>query len=157
EFRAALALKPAHADAALALGHLAEERGDRAGATAMYREAIRIAPPYPPGSPGEQHAAVYHFSLARTLAADGRIDEAIDGYRTAVRLAPGYEAAHMQLGVLLGNRGEMDDAITEFRAVLSVDPDAVDAHTNLAVALARRGNVDEALAHLAQARRLQPD
>jgi len=157
EFRAALALKPDWADAALALGHLAEERGDRAEATGMYREAIRVAPAYPRGSPGEQHSAVYHFSLARTLAADGRVDEAIDRYRTAVQLAPGYEAAHMQLGVLLGNRGDMEEAITQFRAVLSVGPDAADAHINLALALARQGDVDEALAHLAQASRLQPD
>jgi len=157
EFRAALALKPDYADAALALGHLAEERGDRDAATAMYREAIRVAPAYPPGSPGEQHSAVYHFSLARTLAADGRIDAAIEAYRKAVHVAPGYEAARMQLGVLLGNRGELDEAIAQFRAVLSVDPDAADAHTNLALALARQGDVDEALAHLAQARRLQPD
>ena len=157
EFRAALALKPDYADAALALGHLAEERGDRAEATAMYRDALRIAPAYPPGSPGEQHSAVYHFSLARMLAAEGRGDEAIDRYRTAVQLAPRYEAAHMQLGVLLGSRGDMEQAITEFRAVLSLDPDAADAHTNLALALARQGDVDDALAHLAQARRLQPD
>jgi protein O-mannosyl-transferase len=157
EFRAALALKPDYADAALALGHLAEERGDRAAAIVLYREAIRIAPPQPPGSPGEQHSAVYHFSLARALAADGGVDEAIDRSRTAVQLAPGYEAARMQLGVLLGNRGEMEEAITQFRAVLSVDPDAADAHTNLALALARQGDVDAALAHLAEARRLQPD
>ena len=157
EFRAALALKPDYADAALALGHLAEERGDPATAAAMYREAIRIAPRYPANSPGEQHAAVYHFSLARTLAAEGRGDEAIDRYRTAVGLAPGYEAAHMQLGVLLGNRGELEEAIAQFRAVLSRDPDAAEAHTNLALALARRGDVDDALAHLAQARRLQPE
>ena len=56
-----------------------------------------------------------HYNLGTTLAAGGRIDEAIEHYRKALEIKPGYAEAHVNLGNAMAARGRMDEAIEHYR------------------------------------------
>ena len=64
--------------------------------------------------------------LGERRAGCGRIDQAIDYYRKAIELDPGFAMAHNNLGAMLKNRGQFDEAIAEYRKALEVDPNLVD-------------------------------
>src|SRR5437016_5857830 len=76
-------------------------------------------------------AAETHQHLAMARAAQGRFEEAVTGYREALRLRPDFAEAHNNLGTLLLSHGRLGEAEAEFRQALRVRPDFVEAHSNL--------------------------
>jgi protein O-mannosyl-transferase len=87
----------------------------------------------------------------------GRKDEAIAQYREALRLNPGYSAAHNSLGNVLKEKGQIREAIAEFEAALRSKPDYAEAHNNLGDALNAAGRTKEAVAQCEEALRLKPE
>jgi tetratricopeptide (TPR) repeat protein len=65
----------------------------------------------------------------------GRIAEAIDCYRQAVRKAPDYADAHNNLGIALAGQGQIAEAIDCFRRALRANPNYANALNNLGNAL----------------------
>ena len=55
--------------------------------------------------------AMAHYNLGTTLAAGGRIDEAIEHYGKALEIKPGYAEAYVNLGNAMATRGQMDEAM----------------------------------------------
>ena len=116
-----------------------------------------------------------HNNLGNTLAQDGRLEEAIAEYQTALRLKPDYAEAranlavaqdagpesaarHYNLGVSLSQEGRAAEAAAEFEAALRLKPDYADAENNLGVALGQMpGRSGEAMAHFRAALGLRPD
>ncbi len=73
--------------------------------------------------------------------------EAEQCLRAAIRLAPGWAAAHSSLGVFLADRGRDDAAEASLRDALALQPDYQLAHLNLAFLLLAQGRLAEAWPH----------
>ncbi len=101
--------------------------------------------------------ALAHNNYASTIASKGRIDEAINEYRTAVQIDPGYNDARNNLGQLLAQRGRVDEAIIQFQKALETQPGDGMLHYNLGAALVLRGRREEAIDQFRQALVIQPE
>jgi tetratricopeptide (TPR) repeat protein len=86
----------------------------------------------------------------------GRLDEAANVYREALRLRPDDAGAHNNLGATLEQLGHADQAAAEYRESLQRAPDSSATHSNLGRALLAMGRPDEAAAELREALRLDP-
>ena len=87
----------------------------------------------------------------------GKLEEAIAAYRTAIRLKPDYAEAHYNLGIALHDQGKLEEAIAEYRTAIRLKPDYANAHYNLGLALHDQGKLEEAIAEYRAAIRLKPD
>ncbi|MFM8394652.1 MAG: tetratricopeptide repeat protein, partial [Acidobacteriota bacterium] len=57
---------------------------------------------------------------------EGRLDEAADHYRKALREKPGYRSAHFHLGRILVNQGRVREALEQFQAAVAPPPPVSD-------------------------------
>lgn len=88
---------------------------------------------------------------------DGKLAEACKLYREAVRIAPGYAKAHLNLGIGLDAAGEADAAAAAFEAALRIDPTDPYASYNLGRLLHVRGESPRAEQLLRAALERKPD
>ena len=86
----------------------------------------------------------------------GRVQEACERYREAVRAAPGYAKAHLNLGIGLEAAGATEPAARSYEAALAIDPADPFAAYNLGKLLYTRGMPAEAEQLLRQALRSRP-
>jgi tetratricopeptide (TPR) repeat protein len=77
-----------------------------------------------------------------------RPDLAIERFRRALTLNPGYLKAHGNLGVALLRAGRPQEAVEHLRRVLADRPDDVYIRTHLGLAFLRLGRPAEAVEHL---------
>jgi protein O-mannosyl-transferase len=110
-----------------------------------------------------QHAAnvtvengVAEANLGFALAEQGRYDEAIAHYKTALRSQP-RAIIWNNLGQSLVATGKLEEAINAFQNALRQNPSFSSAHRNLALALVRTGRQQESLIHFSDAVRLEPE
>jgi tetratricopeptide (TPR) repeat protein len=75
---------------------------------------------------------------------------------TAPQTRPGFDQAHISLGLALAAQGKWDEAIQHCRLALKSDPNLPNTHINLGLALAKKGQWAEAIAHYQQALAIQP-
>ncbi len=101
-------------------------------------ELLRKAQAKDPSNP-----AVY-YQLGGRLEKNGRYQEAMDLYRTA--LSKGIESArlHSRIADLLLRRGEKDAAIAEYEKAARINPSDLDSQNNLAMAYLEKGRLAEA-------------
>ena len=92
-----------------------------------------------------------------SLADQGASDEAIEMYRWAVQIVPGYTDAHNNLGAALLAKGSLDEAIAQFQEALALSPNYAEAHNGLGAALKSKGELDEAIRRFERAIALKPD
>ncbi|MGD0088403.1 MAG: tetratricopeptide repeat protein [Planctomycetota bacterium] len=86
----------------------------------------------------------------------GRLDDAIEQYREALKLTPKYAEAHNNLGIALLEQGRLEEAREHFQEALRIRPNFAKAHSNFGEALLRQGRLDEAIAHCQEALQLNP-
>ena len=84
--------------------------------------------------PTESATARLAYNDALQLQQQGRLDEAEEAFRAAIKEDPAYCDAMDNLGVMLRNEGKTDQAITWYERSISEKPDNAVAHQNLAVA-----------------------
>lgn len=92
--------------------------------------------------------------LGSLLAKEGKLDEAIEKYRAALRLRPGYPEAHFFLGNAYDQQGNLEAAAAEYEQALWYAPLKGPAHILLGVALAKLNRPEDAAAHYAAALQL---
>jgi protein O-mannosyl-transferase len=85
-----------------------------------------------------------HNNLGTELAKAGRVEEAEEHVREALRLSPRYEV-HQNLAGLLTQRGKSSEAIGQYREAIRLNPQAPDAYHGLARALLQSGDVEGAV------------
>jgi Tfp pilus assembly protein PilF/4-amino-4-deoxy-L-arabinose transferase-like glycosyltransferase len=66
--------------------------------------------------------AIHHHNLAKTLAAEGRLDLAESEYRKALAADPNHAKSLGNLGNILLQRGRYDEALTLFEAAHRAEP-----------------------------------
>jgi len=110
-----------------------------------------------------QHAAnvtvengVAEANLGFALAEQGRYDEAIAHYKSALQSQP-RAIIWNNLGQSLVATGKLEEAINAFQNALRLNPSFSSAHRNLALALVRIGRQQESLIHFGDAVRLEPE
>lgn len=119
-------------------GHaVADDRGRKVGAT--------------------EQAALHLIDEGHVLEADGRIDEAMQCYLDAIRLAPNPARAYLNLGNILLLKGDLPGALEAFRTAIKHKPDYAGAYYNMGNALLGNGQLDEAAASYRSALEIQPD
>ena len=91
------------------------------------------------------------YKQANQLAGLGRVREAINLYREALRMKPDYAEAHNNLGNALASIGQHAQAAEQYREALRLKPDYPIAHSNLGNALTADGKVGEAIGHYEEA------
>ena len=97
-----------------------------------------------------------HVGLAEALAEEGRLEEAAQAHREAVRLLPDESHYHYNLALTLAGTGRTEEAERHYRLALSLHPNEARTHNNLGILLVRLGRNAEALPHYAEAARLKP-
>jgi tetratricopeptide (TPR) repeat protein len=95
--------------------------------------------------------------LGSLLAKEGKLDEAMEHYRTALRYQPNYPEAHFFLGNALDLKGDLEGAIAEYRQALWFKPTQEQTHLFLAAALAKQAKTEEAITHYLAALKLNPE
>lgn len=97
------------------------------------------------GDEVQSTAAFDLFQEAAKAHGLGRLDEAIDTYREAIRLNDHFHPAWYAIACALEVKGEDAEALRSFRKALSLAPDHGEAHHNLGKVLHKLGLVDEAM------------
>ena len=85
--------------------------------------------------------------LGTLLAQEGKLDQAIEYYRTALRYVPGFPEAHFYLGHAFDQQGKLEEAIAEYKKALWFKPTQEQAHIFLGTALAKQKKYEEAATH----------
>ncbi len=98
-----------------------------------------------------------HDCLGVAYTREGRLDEAMREFQTALRINPGYVDSHTNLGVVYGQEGRLDEAMGEFQTALGLKPDYVEAHNNLGVVYRRQGRLADAMREFQAALKINPD
>ena len=97
-----------------------------------------------------------HNNLGLAYMEDGRLEEAIEHYRTAILLKPDYANANYNLGLAFRARGLLDEAIKHFQTAMKLNINDAEAHNELGVAYGMKGEFNKALEHFQIALRLDP-
>jgi tetratricopeptide (TPR) repeat protein len=91
------------------------------------------------------------------LFTQGKIAQAADVFRTALRINPDSPEGHYNLANMLLAQGKREAAQAEFRAAIKLRPGFAEAHGNLGTILAMNGDLDGAAGEYRRAVTLQPD
>lgn len=95
-------------------------------------------------------------ATAAALAAAGKVDEAIAGYRHALTISPGFARAHTELAHLLCKQRRIEEAISHLRRAIDFAPDLAEPHNALGNILKRNGMIAGAAQLYAQAVEIDP-
>jgi tetratricopeptide (TPR) repeat protein len=87
-----------------------------------------------------------HDGLGHFLLNHGRVDEAIDQFETALKIAPDFKRAETNLMVALTKKGSADDTIARLQALLSEYPNDAQGYYSLGNALLKKGDSQNAMA-----------
>ncbi len=150
-YRRALELYPDHVSARYNMGQVLLRLGRYVEAIDAFERVVRIDPSrtYQSWKP---HAltitfAQAHNSRGSALMHLGRVNRAIQAYREALLLVPGFSRAYYNLGIALARTEDYDEAIKAFQAALQSDPRYAAAHTNLGSVFFSLGRLKEAEEH----------
>ena len=94
-----------------------------------------------------------HNNLGLMLAGEGRLDDAIDHYRAALRIRADDAFARNNLGYALAMQGHLDAAVPELVEAVRIEPANAEARSNLGNVLMATGRVEEAIAQYREALR----
>ncbi len=100
---------------------------------------------------------IAYNGVGLVLRNQGKVDEAVPYYLSALRSRPTFSDARVNLGDARIAQGRADEALTETLEALRLKPDSPIAHANLGAALNKLGRKDEALMHYREAIRLNPN
>jgi tetratricopeptide (TPR) repeat protein len=173
-YRQALAAQPSNAAAAMGLAMAFNRTGQPADALELLRKVWKAVSAVKPKMAPEQQAAVLaQLGLAQQQL--GKLDEALESYRQAARLAGSPDLVRrikqleplvssplpvqqlvLQARQLQGQR-QLQEAAKTFRAALQLQQDSAEALHGLAMVLRELKAPEEALPLLQRAAMLMPD
>jgi Flp pilus assembly protein TadD len=100
---------------------------------------------------------VAHNGLGRSLALQGRFEEAIGHFSAALQYRPRSAGVHNNLANALASQGKLDEAIAHYVKALELRPNYTGARSNLGAALASQGRFREAIFNYSEALRIKPN
>ncbi|HMD53783.1 MAG TPA: tetratricopeptide repeat protein, partial [Phycisphaerae bacterium] len=96
-------------------------------------------------------------NMGNVIKDQKRLSEAIESYRTAIKLQPKYAEAHNNLGNALQESGQFEEALAEIRIAIQLKPDLTEAYNNLGNVLRSQNRLDEAVQEINNAIKLRPN
>lgn len=93
-------------------------------------------------SPGKARG---HLNLGVELRAIGKVREAIEQYKLAIRLKPDYAEAYNNLGVAYKELGRMDEAMEQYKSAIRLQPEFAEAYNNLGIVYWETGSAEDAI------------
>lgn len=130
----AAALDPSLAQVHVLMGDLQFRNKNYAMAEAAFRHGVELAP----------IAAKQNYYLGRSIANQGRDDEAVRFLREAARLRPQWAAAHFYLAACEFSLGMKDAAAVSLEKAIVQAPNLVDAHMLRGRLLVQADRLEEA-------------
>ena len=100
---------------------------------------------------------VSYFDAANKLKQEGRFEEAIASYRSAIEENPKFYWSYHNLGEVLAKLGRWDEAVDAYSHAVELNPKAAWSYGNQGEAFAKLGRWDEAIASYERAIELAPD
>lgn len=76
--------------------------------------------------------AAAHSNLASILQQQGKLQDAINHYKEAIRIAPTFADAYSNMGNTLKEMGDVGGALQCYTRAIQINPGFADAHSNLA-------------------------
>jgi len=146
QYRAALAIQPAHVGAHVNLGAVLVSQGRVDEAISHFLTAVKLQPDY----------AGVHYNLGLAFSYQNRLEAAERHYREALTANPNFAEAQNNLGLVLAAERKLDEAIVHYREAVRLLPDSADVHSNLGTGLFAQGNVEEAVTHFRRALAIDP-
>ncbi len=92
-----------------------------------------------------------HSTYGALLESAGRIDEAIEHYREAIKLNPDFFDANVNMCVALGAKNQVDEALEYCQRALRAHPSDPAALHNTGIMLQMQGRHEEAIEHYREA------
>jgi tetratricopeptide (TPR) repeat protein len=105
----------------------------------------------------KEHAVYERVNLGFMLAEDGRFQDALAQFETAVRIEPTSPEAYGALALARKGQGRIDEAMRLYADALRSYPDDADTLNDLALTLLQMGRPAEAEPHLRLALRQRPE
>ncbi len=96
--------------------------------------------------------AEHHYYAALDLVLEGRHEQAVEEFRSALAADPNFTDALHGLSRALQDLNRLDQAIEISRKISEIDPDDILAHTSLSILYQKKGMVPEAEAEGNKAR-----
>jgi tetratricopeptide (TPR) repeat protein len=122
---------------------------DRGPATTLLQQNAMVVADVPVGERP-------HYVYAVALRDAGRLDEAAEQFRLALRFRPKNEIAHYSLANVLLHQSKVDEAALHLEQALRLNSKIGDFHADYGYILELRGHKDKALAEYTTALRLGP-
>ena len=97
------------------------------------------------------------FNIGVGLQQQGRLAEAAEEYRAALKIKPDYVEALANLGVVLARMNKYDEAISAYQSALRIAPRMAPILINLGIAHYRAGQFDKAAAVFDEFLKQNPD
>lgn len=132
-FEGALRARQDYPNGHFNLARVLARMGRHEEAIAHYLEVARLRPSHPEL---DLRLSESHDQRGLRLAADGRIEDALEQHRAAVRVSPASAPMRCNLGVALLAASRTREAVAEFRESLRLKADYPEALNNLAWVLA---------------------
>jgi len=140
-FEKALEINPGYTEASLNLAITYSDQGKYEQAREVFERAARISKagnseidPFIKGKLANEHLKIGSIYTDLKL-----LDEAIDEYQKAIRLAPNFADIITQLGIAYREKGEYDEAIKQFSHAKEVNPRFILARVHLGLTYYSRG------------------
>ena len=83
--------------------------------------------------------------MGNAFKEQGRLNEAINAYKDAIKRAPSHVEAHYNLGNAFKEQGRLNEAIDAYKDAIKRAPSHVEAHYNLGNAFKEQGRLNEAI------------
>jgi Tfp pilus assembly protein PilF len=94
-----------------------------------------------------------HNNYGELLRKSGHADEALQHFRRAVEVNPGFAKAYGNIGVILGDKGLYKEAAAEFERSLRINANSAMMHNYYGIMLAEQGLYDKAIEQFKEAMR----
>ncbi len=94
------------------------------------------------------------YNQGMEFFAEGKLDEAIEAYKKALKEEPNYADALHALAMTYANKDQLDEAIEVGKKLIEVNPEDELAYTSLSIFYQRKGMIAEAEQIGARARTL---
>jgi tetratricopeptide (TPR) repeat protein len=140
-FEKALEVNPGYTEASLNLAITYSDLGQYEKAREVFERAARISKagspdidPFIKGKLANEHLKIGNIYTDLRL-----LDEAIEEYVKALRLAPSFADIITQLGIAYREKGQYDEAIKQFNRAKEVKPNYIPARLHLGLAYYSRG------------------
>lgn len=140
-FEKALEINPGYTEASLNLSITYSDQGQYEQAREVFERAAKISKagtneidPFIKGKLANEHLKIGNIYTDLKL-----LDEAIDEYQKAIRLAPNFADIITQLGIACREKGQYDEAIKQFSRAKEVNSRFMPARVHLGLAYYSRG------------------